>query len=465
MRRALLALAIPLVLGLPTVGASVGDVELSLGDTFRFNRTTLALGHLDPGEAELTDLHAVGVRHLDVPQGTLYVCPSQGGQRDEVPPIPSLQSYCRDEESYDDPVLEVGQRTWLVFAGNLTLVEPPNASMTAMVPHPDNQTLQLAGATSGALTARVDRPWAFRPQLPASQVHVQGEDDERSYNGTGWIYYLEASGTLRLDARGVHARVPTPAEIRLTPAGSQSMREAIDGNVLLDLQSAALGPNQREPVANVTRLVGDGTRLVPLVDGALLGHLNGTIGPRGLAPEQPARVALTSLTGTVEEGNLTGRAEVRFVSTSSGFAAGLEEPAGVPWMASLVLWILAGVSLALGPPAPVRTIDARTVAAGAFAIGLVLWDGIFASLVGSSALAASTDATGLGVTLALGAFEAISFTVAWLALAYPARLAAERWLVDEASSYTSPVLTAGIVVYAWLQPGSIVALGRLIAQV
>lgn len=457
-----LAVAILALVSL-AAGASAAEVDLRVGEQLRLGETTLALGHLDPGSVELTDVHAVGVETLDVPDGTLYVCSSEGGQRDEVPPIPALQDRCRDEDAYENPKLTVSDRTWLVFAGNLTLADPPNASMTAIVSDPEGR-LRLASVTHGTVGAEVDDQAAFRPQRAASQIQVQADGETQTYNGTDWVFYLEASGRAELAARGLHAELPMPANLTLRPAGTAAMREALDARTLLDLQSAALDPDEREPVANATRLAGSATRLPPLVDGALLGHLNGTIGERSFDPDETALVGLERMDGEIAGAELTGTLEPRFVRTDAGVAPGLGEPAGVPWLAAVLLWVAAGVTIAVGPAAVVPGLRTRALGIGLFAVALVAWDAIFANALGTSALAASAGAAGLGVVFALAAFEAIAFGLAWLLLALPVRLVGERWLVDRVAPYVGGVATLALLAYAWLQPGAIVSIGRLVAE-
>lgn len=461
MRRALV-LSLLAVASVAT-GAGAADAELRLSEEFRMEEATLVLGHLDPGDEEISDVHAVDVHRLDVPQGTLYVCPFEGGRSGEVPPIPTLQQRCRGEESYENPSLSVGARTWLAFAGNLTLQQPPNASTTMLVPDPDNGTLRLAGVTAGDMHVGVDDALAFRPQLPASQVRVEEYGETRTYNGTEWIFYLEASGTARLEASGIQIQVPTPANLTLRPAGTAAMREALEPRTLLDLQSATLGPESRQPVANASRLAGDTTRFPPLVDGAILGHLNGTIGERSFTPEETALVSLSRFDANVSGVNLTGTASARFVKTEAGVAPGLSTPSGVPWIPAVVVWILAGVTIAVGPPPPVRSLRDRSLGVAAFGLALLVWDLLFASAFGTSALSAAGGEAGAGVMLALGAFETIAFGLAWLLLALPARIVGERWLVDRLAGAVSLLATAVLLAYAALDPGAIVAVGRLLA--
>lgn len=451
-----LALAVP-------VAGETGEVDLNLAEEFRLANTTLALGHLDPGEDDLTDLHAVGADTLDLPDGTLFVCRFEGGRSDEVPPIPTLQERCRNEDAYENPQVVLGDRTWLVFDGNLTLTDPPDASMAALIAR--NDSLHVAGPTAGTMGASVDEVMAFRPQLPASQVRVETPGETRSYNGTDWIFYLEASGSARLGADGLHFVLPTPRNVTLAPAGVAAMREALEPRTLLDLQAAAVDPDAREPVENATRLLGQGSRLPPLVDGALLGYLNGTVGGRTLDPNQTSMVSLSKFDGRIEGGNLTGTGEVRFVETAGGIAPGLDDPAGVPWILVALVWVAAGVSIALGPAAPTRDLRQRSLAAAGFAIALVVWDGIFTSTLGASALTTSVGQAGLGSVMALAAFEAIALGLAWILLALPIRLAVERWLVDRLAGFVSPAATVALLVFALVSPGSVIAIGRLVAQI
>lgn len=459
---AVLALLVFVGIALP-VGAA--EVDLALADEFRLGNATLALGHLDLGQPELSDVHAVDVQRILVPDGTLYVCSFEGGQRDEVPPLPTLQDRCRGEDVYEDPQLTVGDRTWLVLAGNLTLADHAAASTTAIVPDGETGTIRLASITAGSIEAQVDEQMAFRPQSSASEIRVETTDDERTYNGTDWVFYMEASGTASWNASGTHAVVPGSTELSLRPAGTAAMRQALDARTLLDLQAAAVGPEQREPMANATALVGDRTRLPPLVDGSLLGYLNGTIGQRTFTPEEVSLVGVDRFDGSVDEGNLTGEADVRFTNTEAGIAPGLEAPSGVPWLAGIVLWVAAGLSMGLGPAPVVTDLRHRTLAAGVFAVALAIWDGVFASAFGASALSTSVGEAGLGVVLALAAFEVIAFGVAWLWLALPVVLTGHRWLVDKVAVYVAPIATVVLLLVAWWRPGTIVALGRLVARV
>jgi hypothetical protein len=126
--------------------------------------------------------------------------------------------------------------------------------------------------------------FAFRPIVASLQIRVTTPEDEQTYNGTGWIFYLEASGAVTVNSAGTWADYRERVAVNLTPAGTGPVQRSLEPKVLLDLQDAILGPEAREPVRNATRLFADYGRIPQLVDGAALGFLDGRLAGRSSTP-------------------------------------------------------------------------------------------------------------------------------------------------------------------------------------
>lgn len=449
----------------PASAAEPARLDLELPDAFELDQATVAMGRLALDDARLTNLSAVRVRDLSVPGGTLYVCPAEPGERGEIPPLPVLQERCRDEDAYEDPLLRVGSRTWLASRGNLTLTGPIDAT-TSVLWQDANLTLRWAGTLPDRSMPfeLEDDAFAFRPIRSSSEIRVEDSDDRGSYNGTGWIFYLEASGQLGLRAEGAAASVHEASAIGIERAPLADFKAAYEPRRLLDLQDAVLGPDAREPIHNVTRLFGSYGRIPHLVNGALIGYLDGRVGDQTLTPETVSLVHVETADLKLQEARMTGQADISFTRTTQGFGEGAQSPVDVPWWLVGLLWIAAAALLVLRREGIERPAWHRWLGLGSFLVVFPVWDALFNGLVGTSAIGLLGDEPGLGVLLAVLGFELAALAVAWTLVYLPARLALERGVPTRLAAWARPALTVlGLGAMA-LSPGTVLVMGQLVAR-
>lgn len=438
-------------------------MDVDLPPEMAFTNATVLMGSLDATGSRLTDPGAVGVDDLAVPGSTLYVCPADEGDADQLPPVPTLQQRCEGEDRYEDPALEVGGRTWIASRGNVSLTRPLDA--TIAMAWRSNATLGLAGTLPDNGTAfqlEDEAGFAFRPTRASSELLVDGEE-RRWYNGTGWIFYLEEADRVRLAADGFHARFQEVQPLELGQADLAAYRSANQPRLLGDLQAAARGPDEREPVENVTRLFERFARIPQLANGALLGHLGGRLDETRLPADEVSLVRVEAATLTPEGDRLTGEADVTYVRSADGFSTGPGDPEGVPWWASGLLWLGALAAIALLEPFQ-RPRWAGWIGAGLGLVGLAAVDLALYSVFGVSAAASLNGGLTLGEALALLGFEVIALGVAWAAFYVPARVVAERLLPSPAAAWGRSTLTLAGAILVLVWPGAIVVAGQLIAR-
>lgn len=464
----MLAIALLAALLAVPVGAAADQatVEVALPGTFDLNEAVLLLGTLDLGAPELQDAGAVDLRELELPDGTLFVCPAEPGQRGEIPPLPVVQEQCRNEDRYEDATLDIGTRTWIRFGTNHTLQAGPGPSMSLFAGAPDAPGLLWAAAPGAPLSLELDQgAMVLRPLIGSSEITVEDQDSTRQYNGTDWLFLFEGDGTLQLDAGGIHGRIQGDLDVQLTPAGAPELERVIEPRRLLDLQDAVLGADAREPARNATRIFDDHGRIPHLVDASILGALNGTAGQLELRPEATSLVTLDALEATLTPGNLEGTAQVRFIQTRGEFATGTREPVGAPWAAAALLWIGAAVTLGVrrNPRFPGQ--GWRWLHRGALVLAFLAWDLRFGSVTGIAWLEAWRSDASLGVVLGLLGFEVIAFALAAVLIYLPARILATRWSPSGWARWTPLAVAALFTLFLLFTPGSVIALGRTVARI
>lgn len=469
-RVCILVLVASLVAGaLPAAGATQAPIELEVQPELRMNQTMLFIGHVSLGGPELADPGAVTVDHLTLPAGTLYACPQEGGQRDEVPPFPVLERRCRGEESFEDPELRFGRRTWLAFGGNHTLAKEANASMTLLTRDGDQPGPLLVGqliSDDGVRLGLDEGRLAFTPLLGSSEVTVDTGDRARQYNGSDWVFYFEGSqdGQVGLVAEGLYAGLRDPVDLDVRETDVDALETVLEPRRLLDLQDAAIGADAREPVDNATALFADRGRVPDLVNGALLGHANGTLGGRELDPETVTTVRVDSLTAQADPQGITGQASVLYRAQGGAISAGLEDPAGVPWVVIAVLVVVAGLAWLAGWDPATTGARERWGLRGLAVGGLLVWDLRFGSVTGTSALSTLGDGWDLGVFLALLGFELIAAGLAAVAFYAPASVGLRRGLPPSLNRWGRLGAATVWVLVLVLFPALVIAMGQLVAR-
>ncbi len=453
----------------PAAGATQAEAELAVQPRFRMDQTQLLIGGVQLDDPILADPGAVTVEDVGLPSGTLYVCPHEGGQRDDVPPFPVLEQRCRDEESFEDPELVFGHRTWLAFGGNYTLVDGAAASMTLFTQAgdlPGSVLMAQAISADGVRLGLDEGRLAFTPLLGSSEVTVETEDVRRQYNGTDWIFYFlgDDGDRVPLTAEGVFAGLQQPTHIRVGETDVSRLGPVLEADRLLDLQDAALGADAREPIGNATALFADRGRVPGLLNGALLGHINGTIGDRALDPGMVTVVRVDHLTGRVDRQTISGQASVLHWSKAGSISQGLDDPAQVPWVWIAILGVLASVAWLVGwdPAQPPRW--ERWTVRSVVVLGLVAWDLSFAGVTGTSAGERLLAGGDLGVILALLGFELIAAGLAALAIYLPLAAGLRRGLPPTWNRWGRIAGATGWLLVLVLLPATVIVLGQLVAR-
>lgn len=465
----LLLIACLVVPALPGTAASQASVDLEVQPELRMDQTLLFIGNVGMMQAQLADPGAVTVKDLVLPGGTLFVCPNEGGQRDEVPPFPVLEERCREEERFEDPALRFGRRTWLTFGGNHTMVDGANASMTLFTregPQPGPLLMAQAISVDGVGLALDQGRMAFTPLLGSSEVTVETDDRTRQYNGTDWVFYFQGDqdGRFHLAAQGLFGGLREAVDLEVSEADTDRLRPVLDPERLLDLQDAALGADAREPIRNATALFADRGRVPGLLNGALLGHVNGTVGARTPDPGAVTVVRVDQLNGEVQAEGITGQANVLHWSQGGAISQGLDDPAQVPWVWIGVLFAVAGMAWLLGwtPAKPPRW-EPWAVTSLAV-VGMVAWDLRFGSVMGTSGLEGLVQGGDLGVILALLGFELIAAGLTALAVYLPLKIGLRRGLTPRWNRWGRLGAATGWALILVLLPATVIVIGQLVAR-
>ncbi len=435
---------------------------MALPDQFAFNRTVAALGSVDIQGAPLAETGFVGLDGVHVPGGTLFVCPHEGTEQDEVPPLPVLEERCREEDRFDEPEFSIGGRTWIQTTA--TLEASPLEGTVSMFWLADElqlaATLPDSGLEAGLGPSSV---FAFTPTRASSEILVEEPGQSTWYNGTDWVFYLEEASSVRVQADGMHANVTAPATVELSSASMDAFRSANQPRVLLDVQEAALGPSEREPVSNLTSVFQEHGRIPQLTNGALLGSLEASFGDNQLDPEQVSLVRVDQARLEQSEETLEGEADVLFVRSGQSFAPGTGQAPSVPWLLVAALWVGAGVAVALWDRGK-RPSWHRFLGAPLGVLAFLAWDGALYRTVGTSAIQLAFGEATLGEWLAVFGFELVALGVAWLLVYLPGRVILERGLPEGFSAWARPAWALMGVILILASPGTMVALGTLVAR-
>lgn len=433
---------------------------MDLPGAFSFNDTVAFLGTVDVREARFNDAGFVNVEGIEASGATVFVCPQMGGEQDEVPPFPILEDRCREEDQYQDPTVSIQGRTWVQSRG--TLDPSPVRGALTMVWEGEGEmgfasTLPGEGFAAGV---EGEGAFAFTPTRASSEIHVEEAGQASWYNGTDWVFYFEDSSTLGVEAGGMHANVTSPVGFEVSPAPRDAFRSANEPRILLDVQDAMLGPDEREPVSNMTRIFSEYGRIPQLSNGAVLGHLEGSVGDRAMNAEGVSLVRVDPGSFRVEAGDLEGEASVVFVRSEGGFASGTGDPVSVPWLLVGALWLGAGVALWLrdghDPPS-----WHRFLGVGLGVVAFLAWDLAFHRLVGESGVALAFGPARLGEVVAVLGFEVAALGLAWLLVFVPGRVVVERAF---GAWWARPAWGVVGIVALSVFPAAVLAFGFLVAR-
>lgn len=466
--RALAALAIVVLAVSPAASAAAVDVDLSLPDAFRFDGVVLVTGAVRADGLRASEVRIVDATRLVLAPGVLHACPDRNGTSDRAPPVEAVDGVCRGGTSHADPRVAFGARTGLALEGTFAVTRAPAASLALFVADGGGAVWAASTSTDGVGLAADAAPVVFRSTGTAASVAVEDEDGTAYYNGTDWRFVYEGNPSFEVSGGGVVASVPTPLRLSATPAPPAAFREALDLRRLLDLQEAADGADAREPVRNVTAAFSGFTRVPALANGALLGRLNGTVAGLAHSPDAPSFVRFARLDVTLTPTSMRGEAEATYAASAAGFASAGDEPSRPPVVAGVLAWAVAALAVVALPAATARdTRSSRAAAAAGVVAAFVAWDVVVWSALGSSAGTLLAAGEPRGSVALLLAFEAFAFALAWLLLAWPARVALRRVLArvaSRAAPYAGALASIALVVVLALAPFAFLALGHLVAR-
>lgn len=468
---ALAALAAVLLAASPARAEEDVAFELRLSPDVRFSNATLFAGAFAFAPAQVANVGAVDARALELPPGTLHVCPREGETSGSAPPIQGFNVPCRNAVTHENPVVRFGERTALALAGDFAIVRFPNASLGFLAAEATpGPTWGAVASEDGITLSTREGNLTFRALGRSARTVVESDGETTWYNGTAFTFLFQGDAAFTLRAGAFHGLVAERLDVALHEADEIALRDALRPRALLDLEEAIEGADAREPVANVTALLASVERVPRFLNGAILGHLEGSVGGATLTGDAITFLRVPRFEGRFESGALAGTGDVAFTVHAQGFAPAGEDPRKPPFVLALALW---AVALAAHVVFRWRDEDRRSRLAGAWAgralvlLAFLAFDFVVKRTLGASAGSLLLDGAPRGSVVALAVFEVASFTLAWLLLALPLRLALARALAKVAprvAPWASVASAAALLAFAFAAPYSMLALGILVAR-
>ncbi len=445
----------------PAAAAEPDSFQLTLQDAFRLRDATLLVGQLVVDGPAWSGPVILDAREAQLDEGTLYVCPKGPGPT-VGPAVPGTQPPCTDGASHAAEVLSFGRGTDLRFAGSYLVDALPAGSLSLLTGGERHAAAHLFSSQPLVLS-RTEKFFQFTPASVQSAIFVNDPQAPTWYNGTQWSFTFSGS-QVSLLAGGAAGWYDDDLRIRLQPGDRHHVREVLEPFLLLDLQELLLGPNAREPRANVTGLLTEYGRVSDYVNAAIVGRINGTIGTQSHAGDV-ALVRIESLSAVLSGDALTGTVEPIAQVTSSGIAIKHGPMREAPWGISLGLWLaaLAAVVLAPRPSARGRVQWALRLVSPVAAWAVVDL-GVMNTAMGNSVLTGGLRGEfDLPDLLALLAFEMVTLAAAMVLILLPARVFLLRFVRQRAA------LVEGVLIAVWLVslvvvPGAYFALGHELAR-
>lgn len=429
-------------------------IHLRLPKAIEIGQSVLLGGHVEAVNATWVDPQFVQARALALSPGNLTVCPLGTGNRSRLMELLAQAGQdCAQGQGFIDAQIRFGPGTGIDFKGNLTVSTWPQAAVAA--PYGNGVlALLMEDLRLAAPDAR------FLPAGRQASVQVTEAGRSHWFNGTDHGFLFDGPG-LRVEAAGGIGHMPGTLALQVTPGNATALERAMQPYVLLDLQSAALGPDAREARANVSSLLGEFGRVPQFANGAVYGRLAGQAGRLDLEGEV-ALLRGDSFRLRWSETSLNGTYEPVLAVTASGVAFGSGGLQGFPWLVPWVLWIACAAVLVLRREAPRRPWTFRLVWLGAGLLAFVAVDlAVLRARFGAGALGGSPS---LGTSMALAAFAGALVLCAYLLLALPVRVAAGR-MVPPRWLLASEAATAALWVFVMLLfPAAFFALGHAVAR-
>ncbi len=445
------------MLALPAAGESFA---LGLPDEFRLRNATLFIGALHLDGPEWLDPVFLDAREAELAEGTLVVC-AKTSAGVLAATRPASESGCPDPTSHAAPWLTFGRGTDLHFYGPHRVIQLPAATLSLFTGDDrhaaahlfSNQPMRLAG--EGA--------FSFEPVSAESAIYVDDPAGPVWYNGTEWRFTFDGA-ELAILAAGGAGWYAGDLRVHLQPAERSDVRTVLDPFRLLDLQERLLGPDGREPRANVTGLLTEYGRVSDYVNGAIVGRLNGTIGARQHFGDV-SLVRVESMEGVLSGPLLEGRLEPVVEVTPSGIAIEGGTLHKAPWGLVAAAWMAAIAASMVRRHPSVRTRGQLALRVGAPVAGFILVDlGVMGRAFGTSALAGGWrrdfETPDL---LALVTFELVTLAVAVLVVLLPLRVLTVR-VVRTRVTAAEAILVAFWLASLMVLPGAYFALGHDLAR-
>lgn len=464
-------LVLLLVLAPAASAAVVGPgMALSIAPRFRFEDVTVFAGAIDFAAPTIEHPTLVGARQVTLPQGDVTALTACPHQRDgSAPRAPAPGEVCRGGIPLPDAAsISFGQRTNVRMNGTYDVARFPNASLTVFTPKGAWTDWAAVLPETGLMLSTGEDLVRIIPQGRSARTVVHLPEESRFFNGTEYEFVFQGAGDFPIRAEGIAARAGASLDVRLRETTTEGIVGVLDTRVLLDLAEAVEPYAPREPVRNLTVVTGNFTRVPSLLQGAVFGHLNGT-----LDVAHPATDVVLSrvraLDGRLDNGTLAGIADVVFTVDADGFAPPGGAPRPAPWILAGFAWGAAAAALFFVPaPQRVPGRGARIAGVAGIVVAAVVWDYAVQSALGVSAgsmLRGDDARDGLS---ALFVFEVSAFLLLWIILGLPARLAADRVLGHFAPAWRWLARLAtnlGLALVAWLIPYSVLALGYAVARI
>ncbi len=410
------------------------EIRLTMAPGISMANATIFAGSLGIGQAPLEDLVVLDAGTLVIGPGDLVACPRENGAQRRVPAaLRALEGPCRGGTIHTDPSIRFGFGTTVRVEGSFDVEHAPEASLSLFSPLSTGQApwwVTTMGATGIGLKP-TGTNFTFYAVSPGASIIIDSGNERYQYNETEFRFTFEDATGFQISGGGLVAQMPRTFGMSLEPADDGAFRDVLHPFRLLELQGLLLGVDAREPVRNLTAVMGNFTRVPSLLNGAILGRLNGSFGSATFTSADSAMVRVPAFTGGYGGGEMTGTGTLAFSVSSAGFAAPGEDPETPPWLTASLLWLITVAAWVIIPRPETPPRDpalARMISVAVFPVAFVVWDLLVADALGVSAGALWMAGEPRGSIAAFVAVQTAALIIGWLLVALPVRFAASRVL-------------------------------------
>lgn len=449
------------VLGVLLIAPAVqADLVAEMPDGMVLDRGILASGHLTPHAWQWTDPVSSYAVSAGWSPGRLTVCPVEAREGALLTALRLLDDDCPGARHFESPVLSFAAGTRLQWAGRMAVESLPPAGVAVFYEH--NATAGLLLPDVPATFSRLDDAYRFAADNRAGGVTVHAGGEHHAYNGTGYAFVHDGA-QLTILSGGWMGRLADPARLDVRPSGNALLADALRPEVLQDLQAGILSPDAREGRANATRLVSAYARLWRVMDGALVGYVDGKVGSVSFSGQEAvlARSEAWMVQREADEVHAAGRATLVLAGTRVGDAGGL---AAAPTVLGIVAWLAAVVAMVLRRTPPRRPMPHRLVALGGCVWAFILADWFVLHRVLGTGLLAEWGSSAPD-RFAAGVYTLVLVTLLYIALVLPLRVLAGRFLPQRLLLPVEAALFVVVPVLAALFATNWVAAGQMVARI